>query len=238
MEQDRTEHQVRLRQSAVLQAVPCFDRLSPPVVIATLSGENGYCLRAAGGEVFVPDRACKTVSVFDARGGLLRRLGSGQFHGHVMSAAVSGECVYSADRAAHRVVVLGRADGALVRSFGSKGSAPGHLSRPYGVAVHHGLVFVSDTENRNIAVFRKDGGFVRNFGGRGDASCQLKWPTGLCIDDGEARIAVPCRVHAMLVALWTLEIFRCGLPFLRCFFVFHGKNWSLKFWQALLPAKI
>ena len=62
-----------------------------------------------------------------------------------------------------RVVQL-TADGRFVRTFGgTKGSGPGALDTPHGVAVDaEGRVLVADSGNKRVAIFDKTGTFVKN----------------------------------------------------------------------------
>lgn len=67
--------------------------------------------------------------------------------------------------------------------IGSKGSATGYFSTPYGVHFHQETqqLFVSDSSNNRIQIFTSNGEFVNSFGTHGKANGQFSWPLGLCV---------------------------------------------------------
>jgi DNA-binding beta-propeller fold protein YncE len=67
---------------------------------------------------------------------------------------------------AHRVSVFSRGDGALLRRFGSRGSADGQLNGPYGLCFMSSgrHVAVADYFNHRVSVFSVGGDFVRHVG--------------------------------------------------------------------------
>jgi streptogramin lyase len=74
------------------------------------------------------------------------------------------------------------ATAAALTPFGSKGTAPGQLERPQGVAVDtEGNVWVSDRVRNRIIAFDKSGKFLREIGVGGTADGQIKDPRGLAI---------------------------------------------------------
>lgn len=54
----------------------------------------------------------------------------------------------------HRLIVFDGDTGELLRSIGSRGTAPGAFTRPNGVAIHGDLLFVSERDNRRVQVLR------------------------------------------------------------------------------------
>ena len=67
--------------------------------------------------------------------------------------------VYVADRDNHRMQKF-TPEGQFVSSFGTKGSQPGQLYHPAGIAIDdHDLVYVSD-ENDFVSVFNANGDYV------------------------------------------------------------------------------
>jgi len=72
---------------------------------------------------------------------------------------------------------------ALALSWGEKGSGPGQLNDPTGIAVTNTEVFVSDARNGRIQVFDHEGKFKREFGATGDGIGELGRPMNLTIHD-------------------------------------------------------
>lgn len=74
-------------------------------------------------------------------------------------------------------------DGALVRTYGSLGSAPGQFSRPKGVAVdREGRLYVVDAAFENVQMFDPEGRLLMYFGGPGTEVHSLSLPAGIAID--------------------------------------------------------
>ena len=71
--------------------------------------------------------------------------------------------VYVSDGYGSSRVVQFKSDGSFVRIIGGrKGSAPGELQVPHGVAVDpQGRVLVADSDNKRVSVFDRDGRFVK-----------------------------------------------------------------------------
>ena len=63
-----------------------------------------------------------------------------------------------------RVVQFSK-DGKFIRIIGgAKGSGPGQLQLPHGIAIDSkGRLLVADSDNKRIAVFDKDGKFIENW---------------------------------------------------------------------------
>jgi hypothetical protein len=76
--------------------------------------------------------------------------------------APSGD-VYVSDGYRNSRIVHFTADGKFVRIIGGKkGSAPGELQVPHGVAIDpQGRIIVADSDNKRLSVFDKDGRFVK-----------------------------------------------------------------------------
>lgn len=68
-------------------------------------------------------------------------------------------------------------------SIGSKGSAPGYFSSPYGVHYDQESqqLFVADSSNNRIQVFSSSGEFLSSFGTHGRSTGQFSWPLGICV---------------------------------------------------------
>ena len=96
------------------------------------------------------------------------------------------------------ITLLGYAGGAINRNqeppysltlaWGEKGSAPGQLNDPTGVAVTDTEVFVSDARNGRIQVFDHQGHFKRKFGTPGDGIGELGRPMNLTIHNDKLYV--------------------------------------------------
>ena len=95
--------------------------------------------------------------------------GAGQLSGpRGMTTDASGNA-YVADSLNHRIVVFDP-NGAVLRTFGTKGGGDGQLYEPSGVAVDSdGNIYVADTWNARIAKFTAEGTWIKSWGsGRDD----------------------------------------------------------------------
>lgn len=114
---------------------------------------------------------------------------------------VSGDHVFVADIAGHRIDVYAAAGGTMgtneahtlepLRSIGQAGTASGFFYYPMGVCVDdRGNLFVSDMMNGRIEVFDQDFSFVRSFGQPGNRYGDLGKPRHIDIGpDGTLFIA-------------------------------------------------
>jgi DNA-binding beta-propeller fold protein YncE len=72
--------------------------------------------------------------------------------------------------------------GKFVKSWGSKGSEPGHFSTVHGIAIDaQGNVYVADTGNKRIQVFDTGGNFKTQFTNIGS-------PAAICLTPGPRQI--------------------------------------------------
>lgn len=159
-----------------------------------------HAIAVVGDLIFVAVRetaaAHRSVVVMQKDGTVVRSFGS---KGHGISAlAASGDHVYTADNVQGWVRVS-KLDGTFVRTVASTGTREGQLSRPSGVAIASGLLFVADSANNRISVHNPvDGTFVRSFGVLGAGDGQFNRPGSLVAvadrlfvsDVGNQRISV------------------------------------------------
>jgi sugar lactone lactonase YvrE len=97
--------------------------------------------------------------------------------------------LYVADTVGHRIHVLD-ADGARLFSFGERGSTPGRLNFPVGLALDaDGSLLVNDAMNFRIQRFDPEGHLLGVFGRAGDRPGSFSKPKGIAVD-GEGRIFV------------------------------------------------
>jgi sugar lactone lactonase YvrE len=147
----------------------------------------------AFGVVYVGDELTGSVSLFDAGGLFLRKLGSGdgelRLPGHMAVDPGTG-VLYVADGGADEVKAY--RDGQLVARFGGPGSAVGQFSFPTGIHVSPaGEVFVADQNNDRVQVFDRNGGFLRCFGKTSGMSLKPRFGRAQGITgDGAGRIYV------------------------------------------------
>lgn len=90
----------------------------------------------------------------------------------------------------HRVRLF-TASGDPLLSFGTKGSAPGELRYPVGVAVDAvDNIYVVDSGNNRIQKFSKSGEFIAVVGEKGHKHLQFKSPFGIDVDPVTGKIYV------------------------------------------------
>jgi sugar lactone lactonase YvrE len=127
------------------------------------------------GFLWVTDSAAHVVHKFNPDGRLLMTLGKKGIAGdntsrdlfnqpnHV-AIAPNGD-VYVSDGYVNARVVHFSGSGQFVRIIGGvKGSAPGQLQLPHGVALDsRGRILVNDSDNQRVSIFDKDGRFVETW---------------------------------------------------------------------------
>lgn len=165
---------------------------------------------AEDGTTYVVDAGNNRVQVFDPSGDFVQAFGSqgsepgqlasfpGSGQGGPGGIAVTGDRVYVADTWNHRIQVFSR-DGEYIAGWGSFFDAqddpaatatnPGLFYGPRGIAVHDGLVYVTDTGNERVQVFDLEGEFVRMFGATGSEQGQLLEPVGIAVTDEAVHVA-------------------------------------------------
>jgi DNA-binding beta-propeller fold protein YncE len=109
----------------------------------------------------------------------------------VCRVALSGEEVFVADCANHRIVVFG-VDGTFRREWGSRGQELGQFRTPRGVAIsQEGAVFVCDSGNDRVQAFSPEGCFLQKWDG-------LYFPTQISISkSGLIVVSDECGVHGL-----------------------------------------
>jgi sugar lactone lactonase YvrE len=127
------------------------------------------------GNLWVTDSAAHTVQKFGPDGGLLTTLGKKGVAGdntsrdlfnqpnHV-AVAPNGD-IYVSDGYVNARVVHFSKDGHFIRIIGGvKGSQPGQLQLPHGVALDSkGRILVNDSDNKRVSIFDKDAKFVETW---------------------------------------------------------------------------
>jgi sugar lactone lactonase YvrE len=124
------------------------------------------------GNLWVTDSAAHAVYKFSPDGRLLMTLGKKGVAGdntskdlfnqpnHV-AVAPNGD-IYVSDGYVNARVVHSTGDGRFIRMIGGvKGSQPGQLQLPHGVALDSkGRILINDSDNQRVSIFDKDGTFV------------------------------------------------------------------------------
>ena len=99
--------------------------------------------------------------------------------GEVVVAEHGGNCVSIISRNRER------------RSFGTRGSAPGHFNRPEGVAVDAvGNILVADTLNHRIQQLSSTGKHLRTVGVSGSGPLQFRYPGGIAVHPQTRKVYV------------------------------------------------
>lgn len=190
--------------------------------IGTAAGQfnqpRGLAFDAAGG-VYVVDSGNARIQHFDATGEFTGFIGEDQLalfpggQGGAGGLALDDEGnLYVADTWNHQIKVFAPT-GELLNAWGGFFDAgddpgavdiqPGSFYGPRGIAIHDGLVYVTDTGNERVQVFDLSGEWVRSFGGLGSELGQLIEPVGIAVsEDGIVYVADS---HNARIARFTLE---------------------------------
>jgi sugar lactone lactonase YvrE len=162
----------------LVRTAPYFRVLTRDGAFVKAFGDDGLFQSAhsltidATGSLWVTDSAAHVVQKFSPDGRLLLTLGRKGVAGdntsrdlfnqpnHV-AVAPNGD-VYVSDGYVNARVVHFTKEGQLVRIIGGvKGTQPGQLQLPHGVALDsRGRLLVNDSDNQRVSVFDKDGKFV------------------------------------------------------------------------------
>jgi sugar lactone lactonase YvrE len=165
----------------LVRTAPHFRVLTRDGAFVKAFGDEGLFQSAhsvtidAQGALWVTDSAAHVVHKFGPDGRLLMTLGRKGVAGdntsrelfnqpnHV-ALAPDGD-IYVSDGYVNARVVHFSPDGAFVRIIGGvKGSQPGQLQLPHGVALDsRGRILVNDSDNSRVSVFDRDGTFVETW---------------------------------------------------------------------------
>ena len=169
------------------------------------------------GRLAVSDARLKTVYLLDDKGVPVGKLGSGALERPTGLAfdAARGD-LYVADTEASVVKVFGE-DGALRRTIGQPGSAPGEFNAPTHLAFAGDSLYVSDALNNRIQVFDPAGNFLRVTGEPGVHVGQLSRPKGVAFsaEDKLAYVVESYFAHLLIFnqeGQFLLGIDGAGLP--------------------------
>ncbi|HEY9869632.1 MAG TPA: serine/threonine-protein kinase [Candidatus Obscuribacterales bacterium] len=138
------------------------------------------------GRIYVCDSGDHYVRIFDSQGMFVKELVNlhGKEGGLQGVACDSTGLIYLADPENGCLQVFQSDTGTWLRKVGSKGSKPGQLHLPSGVAVDRmNQVYVVDYSTSRVSVFSKAGIFVRSFGGKGTANGLFNVPRDVAVDN-------------------------------------------------------
>jgi peptidylamidoglycolate lyase len=162
----------------LVRTAPYFRVFTRDGAFVKAFGEDGLFQSAhsvtidAERNLWVTDSAAHVVHKFTPDGGLLMTLGRKGVAGDNAShdlfnqpnhvAVAANRDVYVSDGYVNARVMQFSSDGRFVRIIGGgKGSQPGQLQLPHGVAIDsRGRILVNDSDNQRVSVFDKDGTFV------------------------------------------------------------------------------
>ena len=145
-------------------------RVRKPVNIAV--DELGY--------KFVADAARNEILIYGPDNEFVRGLEVPGDPCRVVDVAVHGNEVYALDNLGPSIVVFDRATGALVRSFGKRGSEPGDLGMPSGLTIDpEGYLYVCDPLDGRIQKLTREGESVWDKGGPGYVLGTFGRPRGI-----------------------------------------------------------
>ena len=161
--------QLLLGRKAESERVPAAPPAAPP---AAAEGRGGAGRGAAPADAEAP-------AAGRGRGGLP---GAGAqsdlFQGPSDVAWDAAGNIYVADGFGNARIAKFDKNGKFVKSWGSRGAAPGQFNTPRGIAIDaQGLVYVADSGNRRIQVFDADGNFKTAF-------LNVGTPAALCLTPG------------------------------------------------------
>jgi DNA-binding beta-propeller fold protein YncE len=161
--------QLLLGRKAESERVPAAPPAAPP---AAAEGRGGAGRGAAPADAEAP-------AAGRGRGGLP---GAGAqsdlFQGPSDVAWDAAGNIYVADGFGNARIAKFDKNGKFVKSWGSRGVAPGQFNTPRGIAIDaQGLVYVADSGNRRIQVFDADGNFKTAF-------LNVGTPAALCLTPG------------------------------------------------------
>jgi streptogramin lyase len=165
----------------LVRTAPYFRVFSRDGTFVKAFGENGLFESAhsvtidAQGFLWVTDSAAHVVHKFSPDGRLLMTLGKKGVAGDNTSrdlfnqpnhvAIAPNRDIYVSDGYVNARVVHFTSTGQFVRIIGGvKGSQPGQLQLPHGVALDsRGRILINDSDNQRVSVFDKDGTFVESW---------------------------------------------------------------------------
>lgn len=140
--------------------------------------------------LLVADYGNGRIQQFSCAGVYQRTIGEDTLCGSPFGVAATEDVIFASQRSnvGPCIAMFDYCTGNILRGFGEKGSAAGHLRHPSGLCLtSDGLVLVTDSDNNRLSLFTPTGDFVRCVG----ADDGLSWPTDICVA-GTGEIVVCC----------------------------------------------
>jgi sugar lactone lactonase YvrE len=163
-----------------------FSTLFSPPVYSSEFGEGGQLKSATNdaidgdGNIWVVSPGNNDAEEFSPSGTLIRTVGTELASGDGITINRMTETVYIANRGSILEYSTG---GAFIGEFSSKGSQPGQVDDPTGIAIDSsGNVWVVDRGNYRIEKFSSTGAFIAAYGSSGTGNGQYEDPQGIAID--------------------------------------------------------
>lgn len=128
-----------------------------------------------------------TISLFDTKGKLLKRLGAAGFTGtgpntfdgpaDVVQAG-NGDFFVADGHWNNRIVKFDK-DGRYLMEWGTRGSGPGEFNLPHTLVIdQRGRLLIGDRGNERIQIFDQEGNYITEWD-------QFGWPSGMFIDQND-----------------------------------------------------
>ena len=156
------------------------------------------CLTVAGELLLVAEWGNNRISVFNRTNlAFVRHLGGDEFEvdegdlDQPCGVAVHEGEVFVADTWNHRISVFALDTGEFLRTFGTRGSAPGKFSYPMGITVANGQLYVAERTGKRLQKLTLEGEPLDEL-----ASPCGGWLYGVCVD-GERVWLTGSACHAM-----------------------------------------
>lgn len=136
-----------------------------------------------GGSIWVADAELRIIAHLDKDGNTLDPIGTDLLERPTGLArdSATGD-LYVADTYAHNIKVFSE-DGALLRTLGQRGEAPGEFNFPTHLAIARDKLYVTDTMNNRVQIFPLAGGDPQVIGQRGLYLGNLVRPKGVATDN-------------------------------------------------------
>lgn len=158
-----------------------FNEKSEEVTVFGEKGTAGGDLKepdgiavGSGGNVWVVDHGNNRVEEFSSTGVFRETIGFGVANGKGEYEVCTSGC-----------------------RAGVAGSGKGQFSKPQGIAVYNGDLYVTDSKNNRVEEFSESGGYIGEFGGTGSGGGQFEEPAGIAagpagtlyvVDEGNDRV--------------------------------------------------
>jgi DNA-binding beta-propeller fold protein YncE len=140
-------------------------------------------------QVLVADMGRKQILSFDLAGNFLRTYGAaGQFEPSDID--FHDERLYVCDVKGHKIHVLDRSSGAIIKTIGGPGSKQGEFFHPSNICISNDMLYVSDTSNFRVQIFDLEGNFIVQFGEIGDRPGNFSRNKGIAVDRAGRIIVV------------------------------------------------